>query len=56
LRRVQWQRDVPQTCIGIHVGKSVIFDGPAANKLAIASHAADMFSRLMSLAGDAERG
>jgi class 3 adenylate cyclase len=39
-----------QTCVGIHLGESVLFEGPEPGKLLLASHAADMCARLMSLA------
>jgi serine/threonine protein kinase/class 3 adenylate cyclase len=49
LRRMPWECEPVQTRIGIHVGQSVILNDDGAEGLTIASHAADMCARLMSL-------
>ncbi len=49
LRVHRWEADAVQTRVGIHLGETVILaDGDGA-ELTVASHAADMCARLMSL-------
>jgi TolB-like protein/class 3 adenylate cyclase/Flp pilus assembly protein TadD len=49
LRTYAWEAVPVSTRIGIHVGETVLLEGPEAGKLVIASHAADMCARVMSL-------
>ena len=50
LQNYPWKADSVKTRIGIHVGETVLVEGHEAGKLLIASHAADMCARMMSLA------
>ncbi len=50
LRRHQWERVKPETRVGIHLGDTIEFDGKDSQETALASHAADMTARVMSLA------
>jgi TolB-like protein/class 3 adenylate cyclase/Flp pilus assembly protein TadD len=50
LRNYPWEVAPITTRIGIHIGETVLLEGSEAGRLLIASHAADMCARLMSLA------
>jgi len=50
LRTHGWQRDIPLTRIGIHLGESVLYEGADASQQLLASHAADMCARVMGMA------
>ncbi len=49
MRTHPWETDAPRTRIGIHVGEISLIEGSTPGALLIASHAADMCARLMSL-------
>lgn len=49
LRTARWGRVTPKTRIGIHLGDTIEFEGKSSQETSLASHAADMTARVMSL-------